>query len=220
MVRRRGRWTVPAMVLAAAAVLCFAGCRQTAKFADGVRARRAERAVEAEPPVFDSVAAQVEMAAPARREHPAGSAIAKTVEPTPPTRDEGGVGQSADNPYRNGSAEEWEKMRRHKGDLVKWRSLDVRGRTVEMKGVPAPPVKSILFHWGDGTHTKRMPSASHTYAGEGFYRIDIVIEDVLSRHFHDGTTIRIEPASGGATPQGGSGSASQSTGTQQGASGP
>jgi len=211
----------------------------------GARARRAYSIPEAQLPVFDSMPQHVEMAKPATlqprtrlhpsgsaiprettpttsaRAHPSGSAIPKGVEPTPPTVDESSVGQSPDHPYRNAGAEEWAKLPRHNNStLVKWRSLDIRGRHVEIKGIPAPHVRSILFRWGDGTSTRKMPSAGHTYAEGGFYRIDIVIKDIRGKNFRDGTTIEIEDASSGATPQGDSGPAPQSGTTQQGASGP
>ena len=228
------------MTLVLVGVVCFAGCRQTGKFVGGVRARQRERALKARRPVFDSAPQQVEVAkgaavTPTRahpkgsaipkvvtptREHPKGSAIPKEVEPTAPTIDDKGVGQSPDNPYRNPGAEEWQKLRRHNGKLVKWRSADVRGHRIRIKCIPAPPVKSIVFHWGDGTHTKRMPSVSHTYARAGWYRVDIVIEDILGKHFRDGMTVKIEDISRGDAPQSGSGPAPQSGDSQQGVSGP
>ena len=240
----RQGWRMAA--LAGAVVVCLAGCQQAKESVGGARARRTASAPETVLPVFDSMPQQVEMAKPATlqpktrlhppgsaipkdttatsptREHPSGSAIPKDVEPTPPTVDESSVGQSADNPYRNPGAEEWEKLPRHNNSrLVKWRSLDINGRHIEIKGIPAPHVKSILFHWGDGTSTRKMPPpASHTYAEGGFYRIDIVIEDIRGKDFRDGTTIEIEDDSSGAASQGDSGPAPQSGTTGQGPSGP
>jgi len=206
------------VALALAVVVCLGGCRQMGEFAGGMRAAGGARTAGTEEPAAATAGPNLQSLRPAvvatklaappatRREHPSGSAIPKGVTPTPPSEATGGAGQSAMSPHRNPGAEELQRLRRHNGRLVKWTSAEVRDLQIEIAGIPAPVVKSFEFRWGDGktSSLKRLP-ARHTYAGAGFYRIDIIIKDILGKKFLDGMVIEVKAPSGGGVGHGPSG---------------